>query len=101
MTECVVPEPAPTRCRSQTSAPSHDPEQGGFLRKSDRDRRRGLPRCIPPRRERTVPLECEIPFTISADVPEADEETDLIASLELEEVEIRLLNPRKILPGWS
>jgi hypothetical protein len=34
-------------------------------------------------------------------VPEADEETDLIASLELEEVEIRLLNPRKILPGWS
>lgn len=42
-------------------------------------------------------MESEIPFTITAEVPDADEESDIVASLELEDVEVRLLNPRKLL----
>lgn len=42
-------------------------------------------------------LNAEIPFSITVDVPEADSETDIVALLNLEQLEVKLLNPRKIL----
>lgn len=42
-------------------------------------------------------LESEIPFSVTVEVPEATEETDIVVKLELEDLEVRVLNPRKIL----
>ena len=42
-------------------------------------------------------LETEIPLSLTADVAGANEETDIMAVPELENIEVRLLNPRKIL----
>lgn len=42
-------------------------------------------------------IETEIPVSVSVEVSQADEETDVVAVPMLESVEIRTLNPRKIL----
>ena len=42
-------------------------------------------------------MDLEVPFVLTAEVPEADEDTDIIAALELENTEIRLPNPRKLM----
>jgi hypothetical protein len=44
-----------------------------------------------------ITLETEIPFVLTAEAPGADADTDIVAQLALEESEVRLLNPRKIL----
>ncbi|MGE4352634.1 MAG: DUF3794 domain-containing protein, partial [Oscillospiraceae bacterium] len=42
-------------------------------------------------------LAAEIPFSVTVDVPEATEETDIVTAIALENLEVRVLNPRKIL----
>ena len=42
-------------------------------------------------------LGMDIPITVTVDVPEATENTDIITAVALETLEVRVLNPRKIL----
>ncbi|MGI6029434.1 MAG: DUF3794 domain-containing protein [Candidatus Heteroscillospira sp.] len=42
-------------------------------------------------------MEMELPFSLQAEVPDAGEDTDIVAELTLCDAEARLLNPRKIL----
>ena len=42
-------------------------------------------------------LETEVEVPVSASVPDANETTDVVASLSVDELEVRMLNPRKIL----
>ena len=46
-------------------------------------------------------LETEIPVSVSFDAPEADESTDIVADIVIDELEARILNPRKVLARCS